>query len=377
MDEIKIKIEDADYDYLVFENNLQISTRIAEIGVQSEKLFFIYDTNIPYSCIDKLISCCKQKSIKLGYSIPESKKNISTLTQIITDLIDKKANRNSLFIIVGGGVLGNVAGLACGMIFRGVRFIHVPSTIMACSDSVLSLKQGINMNNTKNILGMYYAPYAVMVSPELFSSLSIRDIKAGYVELIKNMLIVIPEEIQYFLQSKLDFSNLTYSDINRLISLSTYAKLKLIEHDKNEKSTGLLLEYGHTVGHALEMLFPNDIRHGEGVAVGIMVAADLSVELNYWDSTKINHIMEMFEKIDIFSSLKSIKGLYPNINEDKLRCLLKKDNKRGYIKCGEDEIAMVMLSDFAKPLMCDNQYIIPINVDLVVKKVCEIWKRET
>lgn len=376
MDVINIRIEDANYDYLVFENNLQISSKITEIGAQSEKIFFIYDTNIPYSCIESLTCRCKLKSIVLGYSIPESEKNISTLTRIITDLIENKANRNSLFIIVGGGVLGNVAGLACGMLFRGVRFVHVPSTIMACSDSVLSLKQGINMNNTKNILGMYYAPYSVMVSPELFASLSIRDIKAGYVELIKNMLIVIPEEITSFLQSDIDLTNLTYSDIDRLISLSAYAKLKLIEHDKHEKSMGLLLEYGHTVGHALEMLFPNDIRHGEGVAVGIMVAANLSIEFNYWNPEKRMRIKEMFEKIDIFSSLKCVKDLHPTIDEDRFRCLLKKDNKRGYIKCSEDEIAMIMLSDFAKPFMCDDQYIVPVNVDLVVKKVCEIWERE-
>lgn len=267
MDVINITIEDANYNYLVFENNSQISSKITEMGTQSEKIFFIYDTNIPFSCIESLTCRCKLKSIILGYNIPESEKNISALTKIISDLIENKADRNSLFIIVGGGVLGNVAGLACGMLFRGVRFVHVPSTIMACSDSVLSLKQGINMNNTKNILGMYYAPYSVMVSPELFASLSLRDTKAGYVEFIKNMLIVIPEEISSFLQSNIDLFNLTYSDIGRLISLSAYAKLKLIEHDKYEKSMGLLLEYGHTVGHALEMLFPNDIRHGEGVAV--------------------------------------------------------------------------------------------------------------
>ena len=224
MDVINIKIEDANYDYFVFESNMQISSKISEIGVQSEKIFFIYDTNIPYSCIESLICRCKHKSIILGYSIPESKKNISTLTRIITDLIENNANRNSLFIIVGGGVLGNVVGLACGILFRGVRFVHIPSTIMACSDSVLSLKQGINMNNTKNILGMYYAPYSVIVSPELFASLSLRDTKAGYVEFIKNMLIVIPEEISSFLQSNIDLSNLTYSDIGRLISLSAYAK---------------------------------------------------------------------------------------------------------------------------------------------------------
>lgn len=376
MDVINITIEDANYNYLVFENNSQISSKITEMGTQSEKIFFIYDTNIPFSCIESLTCRCKLKSIILGYNIPESEKNISALTKIISDLIENKADRNSLFIIVGGGVLGNVAGLACGMLFRGVRFVHVPSTIMACSDSVLSLKQGINMNNTKNILGMYYAPYSVMVSPELFASLSLRDTKAGYVEFIKNMLIVIPEEISSFLQSNIDLSNLTYSDIGRLISLSAYAKLKLIEHDKYEKSMGLLLEYGHTVGHALEMLFPNDIRHGEGVAVGMLVAANLSVDLNLGNSEITMRIREMLEKIDIFSSLKPIKELYPTIDENRFRCLLKKDNKRGYIRCSDDEIAMVMLSDFAKPLMCDNQYITPVNVDLVIKKVCEIWERE-
>lgn len=291
-------------------------------------------------------------------------------------MIKNGATRNSIFFIVGGGVLGNIAGLACGMLFRGVKLCHIPSTIMACSDSVLSLKQGINMHNTKNIVGMYYPPYSVMVCPELFHSLSIRDIKAGYVELIKNMLIAIPEEIPTFLDSNLDLSNLSYSDIDALIKLSTRAKLQLIEQDKHEKSKGLLLEYGHTVGHALEMLFPNDIRHGEGVAVGILSAVRLCKKLNYWDDQKTNVVYDLLNKIGIFELLRNVKTMHPGINKKEYRCLLKNDNKRGYINCTEDEIAMVLLTDYAKPLMTGDQYVFSVNVDLVVEVVCEIWEQE-
>lgn len=375
MKSIDIDVEESVYTYYMYESISEISNAIKKISMQYSNSLLIFDSNVPKCIVNKLMGKCdSSKYVLIRYETNESKKTLKAVSTVLDLLLDHKANRNSCVFIVGGGVLGNIAGLACGLLYRGIDFVHIPSTIMACSDSVISLKQGINKNYSKNVVGMYYSPSAVMICPELYSSLELRDVAAGYVEFVKNLMIVIPDEIENFLSSNFNVSNLTYETLEQLVLLSIKAKLKLISRDKYEKKDGVLLEYGHTIGHSLEMLFSGEIRHGEGVAVGMLVAARLSFLMNFLKKEEVGILKLLLEKINEFYYLRRIKRVHPNLDLSELRKLLKKDNKNGYIYCKADEVAMVVLDHLGVPLKTGENFVIPVKLESVLSNIEMVWE---
>ncbi|MEZ3425874.1 MAG: hypothetical protein K1W13_00495 [Lachnospiraceae bacterium] len=374
MKRIEISIEDCKYPYYLFEDIEKLSDYICKFSEQYSNSIVICDLNVPDECVERIFGNKALSFDIIKYEVTESIKNMNTVEDIIDKLLEHKANRKTCVYIVGGGVLGNIVGLACGLLYRGLHFVHIPTTIIACSDSCLSLKQGVNGNVSKNILGMYYGPDAVMSCPELYKSLSLRDVAAGYAEFVKNLIIVIPEEIKVFLEKALDFDDLSYEMLEQLVELSVKAKLKLIEKDKYERKDGVLLEYGHTVGHSLELLLPDDIRHGEGVAIGMLVAALLSNEMNGFTKEEVEQLKLLLSQINIFPYLNDVKRRNLSLDMRRLEMLLKKDNKHGYINCQNDEIAMVIMKHYKESFDTDEMHIIPVKLEKVMVAVKYVWE---
>lgn len=336
--------------------------------------FLIYDPVIHTKFIKaaRLFFEKEKKFFLVPFEVTEYEKNLSGLSRILEILIKAGVNRSSCLLVLGGGTMGNVVGLAAGLLYRGIDFVHIPTTILACSDSVLSLKQGINMLKSKNIIGMYYRPVKIVICPELYNSLPQRDITAGYVEYVKNLIIVLPDQIENFM--KFDFKDATsYGALCSLIKKSIDAKTKLLINDEHERKEGILLEYGHTVGHALEMMYPNVLRHGEGVAFGMLVAGEISNRLGYFTLKEISIQKQLLYKIGVIKNLRRfLKGKI--IQKDRLLYYLNLDNKRGYIECNTQEIAMVIMEKIGKPLFTDDLCIINVPAQLVIECVQDIWE---
>ncbi len=155
-----------------------------------------------------------------------------------------------------------------------------------------------------------------------------------------------------------------------------FTQLKLIVNDEQEKNKGILLEYGHTIGHALEMFFPNEIRHGEGVAVGMLVAAKLSMEMNLFTEEEVATLYAMLKKINVFVFLHKIREAHSNVDIGELASLLKMDNKRGYILCQNDEIAMVIMKHFGQPLQYKKELVVSVKLNYILKWLQRIWEKE-
>ena len=339
-----------------------------------ESYFLVYDPRVLNDVIDKMFYYFKDNNrlVFVPFSISEKDKNFSTLGNLLEQLLNLKITRDSCLLALGGGTLGNMVGLAAGLIFRGINFIHIPTTILACSDSVLSLKQGINLLKSKNVIGMYYPPVKIMISPELFDSLENREITAGYAEYVKNLITIIPNEINNF--DRLNFKEAREFDgLCKLVDKSIEAKEKLLLNDEHEKESGILLEYGHTVGHSLEMMFADLLRHGEGVAFGILVAGLISKKLGYFNDDDLNNQYNLLEKIGMIENLKAFFKDH-EINKLELKEHLLFDNKRGYIACNNDEVAMVIMSSFGKPLLTNRLPIINVKMDSILECVDSIYK---
>lgn len=208
----------------------------------------------------------------------ERHKNWGTLQALCEQLISRGATKDSILVALGGGMVGNVVGLAAAMVFRGIRFVHVPTTLTAQTDSTLSNKQAINGAGGKNQFGVYHAPLFVWSDAAYPRGEPRRQQQSGIVEGIKNVFI--SHDSLAAADEMLDLWAVP-SRWPELMLKIIESKLAIIRKDPSEKEYGLILEYGHTFGHAIEWLSQGKLLHGEAVSIGMCLAAELSHELGH------------------------------------------------------------------------------------------------
>lgn len=298
--------------------------------------------------VQKEISC-EVVSVKVS----EKYKSLKEVELISERLLELGINRKSCIVAVGGGVLGNIAGLVAGLLFRGIKLIHIPTTVMAATDSVLSLKQAVNTRLGKNLLGMFYKPEMIFTDHTSLLSLSKRDYNAGLAELVKNLVSVIPQQIPELYEILNDRVEYTFDEFNLFLDLSIKAKCSLLKRDMYEKKEALVFEYGHTVGHAVEFLSKGEIKHGEGVAFGLMVESEISHELGYLKENEVDIHYKLLEKIGIINQLSNVEAY----TKDEIWNVMRHDNKRGYITENDGSVPMVLLKSLGKCCGEDTNYI--------------------
>lgn len=281
----------------------------------------------------------------------ENFKNLETVSALAIEALDKGIDRSSLIIAFGGGVVGNIAGLLAGLIYRGTRFLHVPTTLIAMHDSVLSLKQAINFDRGKNVLGLYYEPQSILADMEFLSTLEMKEVKSGLVESLKNGLAIIPDQIVELglLVPEILRGGPNSENFLRLLELSIEAKSAVMARDKYERTNALVLEYGHTVGHAIELLHARavpvgqSIAHGEAVGIGMRIAGVIARNRGMSEGDWRAH-----------EELLDLGGVDRHVPIGVRICeipeQLLRDNKRGLIPTGRDEVAMILLEALGKPV---------------------------
>lgn len=228
----------------------------------------------------------------------ESAKTLRSVELLARSLSRAGADRRSLIIAVGGGVVGDVAGFAAASYLRGVSLVHVPTTLVAQTDSAIGGKTGVNIPEGKNLVGAFYAPRLVVVDPLLLRTLPEREFRGGMAEVIKYGVIA-DEKMFAFLEQKLenalarDSAALTY-----LITRSVEIKADVVSKDERESGLREILNFGHTFGHALESVTRyRRYRHGEAVAWGMMAAALLGHEIGVTPAQDASRIVALVRRI--------------------------------------------------------------------------------
>lgn len=250
----------------------------------------------------------KYRCIQL-YNVTEQTKDFNNISTIINSIIGKFNKKNKL-IAIGGGITQDVVGFISSILFRGVEWIFYPTTLLAQGDSCIGGKTSINFNTYKNQLGNFYPPYKVIVCNEFLDTLTKIDIKSGLGEMLHFFLVSSKADYDFFIKNQHDFKKLTTRclDIKR-------SYIEIDEFDKNER---LILNYGHTFGHAIEAVTNNEIAHGIAVSVGMDVANFISYKKGY-----ITY--ELFKRIQ-----KTLSSIYYDVklpNTEQLIIALKKDKK--------------------------------------------------
>lgn len=228
----------------------------------------------------------------------EAHKTIDTCTEIWKILLELGADRNSLMIGLGGGVITDMAGFVASVFKRGIAFVHVPTSLLGMVDAAIGGKNGVNLGNLKNQIGTITLPEMVLIDPRFLNTLPNDQIRSGYAEMLKHGLIFDKE----YWDKLSDIKNIDFSDLEELIMESVAIKLHITSQDLNESGLRKTLNFGHTLGHAIESYFLENpdkmtLLHGEAVAVGMILESYISLQNHLLSETEYQHIKSVLGNI--------------------------------------------------------------------------------
>jgi 3-dehydroquinate synthase len=291
----------------------------------------------------------------------EDAKSLGTVATIFDKLLENEFERSSGIVALGGGVVGDLAGFAAATYMRGIRFVQVPTTLLAQVDSSIGGKTGINYPNAKNLIGAFHQPRLVWTDVFTLSTIPERELRSGLAEIIKYSIIADPEILQLLPEDHISFSNLSVEDLTEIISRCCSIKAKIVEADEKDQGIRSILNYGHTIGHALEsMTRYGYYTHGEAVAIGMTAAARISLAIKATDHETIQSQEAIIKNAGLPTTIDhptSPADILYSLNKDKKR----RDEKVNWIlprRIGEvfmtedvqSEVVLEVLHDMMMPL---------------------------
>ena len=303
---------------------------------------------------------------QMSIAASEVTKNALELSRLLSWAVTSGADRATVIVAMGGGVVGNLVGLVAHLLFRGVRLVHVPTTYMAAFDSVLSMKQAVNIDGTKNCAGAFHLPAAIICDMDSFERLPAREIRSGLAESVKNALIARPEQVDMLWSLEPDPDRFGPVEHRVIWETSLDAKASFLQQDAHEKRGALIFEYGHTVGHAVEAASNGQLRHGEAVAIGLTAAGRVARKLGLIPSDLDEMHQTLLARFGLPRRLPSQLGL------DRVERFLMNDNKRGYLPLAEDSIGMVMLGGHGEVLHTNQLPLIGVERQVVMSTLLEL-----
>lgn len=239
----------------------------------------------------------RQELEKSGFSVVEytfkngeSSKNITTFASILEFLAENKLSRTDIIIALGGGVVGDMAGFCAATYLRGIRFVQIPTTILAACDSSVGGKTAIDLSAGKNLAGAFHQPCSVICDTETFDTLDARQVSCGFAEIIKYGVIC----DEKLFESLYDDNN----DIENILSTCVSIKRDIVERDEKESGDRKLLNLGHTLGHAVEKHSNFSLTHGEAVGIGLAMIAKISENIGVSQSIS-DKLLPILKKYDL------------------------------------------------------------------------------
>ena len=273
------------------------------------KIFILVDENTKIHCLPRISELYQLKSVEIIESKSgENNKSIQSIEKIWNVLSDKGADRSSVLINLGGGLLCDMGGFAASTFKRGMHFINIPTTLLSQVDASVGGKTGFNFSGLKNEIGVFSHPEYVIIDSTFNRTLDKRNILSGWAEMLKHVLIF--DEKDWNNLTKNDIHRIGFKELNQLIARSVSIKNHFVEKDPNEKNIRKALNLGHTFAHAFESLFmkmENPILHGEAVAHGTICELYLSNKLCGFPKDKLNdisiYILKSYHKLTLSKEL--------------------------------------------------------------------------
>ncbi len=365
--EIKFKNKNHSYSILIGKNTINILPKKIKILCPNTKnIALIIDSNVPVKFKRNLKKKLKNYNLLfLSFRSNEKNKSIRIVNYFLNVLLSKNFTRSDLIIAVGGGITGDITGFIASIFKRGISFINIPTTLLAQVDSAIGGKTGVNSNYGKNLIGSFYQPKLVLSDTSFLNSLSKREIICGYAEILKHSIIKDKKFFKWLEKnSKLVLAKKS-NELSYAIKKSCEIKNYFVTKDVNEKNLRMILNFGHTFAHAIEVQnnYSLKITHGEAVLSGIILATKLSVVKKICSSRVLSRIKNIYLKNNLsytfkkYNNQNSINKLIPYLMNDK--------------KNTDDKINFILLKNIGKTAMPNKSKISINNLKRLTKVISQ------
>ncbi|MEM6383000.1 MAG: 3-dehydroquinate synthase [Pseudomonadota bacterium] len=328
---VRVDLGERGYDILIGNGLLNDAGTAISQRAPGTRCLVITDEQVAEDHLSPLLQSLGSSGINHSALIlrpGETTKSWDSLREATEAILSARLERGDLVVALGGGVIGDLAGFAAAIARRGMRFVQIPTSLLAQVDSSVGGKTGINSPLGKNLIGAFHQPLLVLADVATLRTLPARELRAGYAEIVKYGLIDDHDFFEWLERHGPDL--LAGDDALRVeaIARSCAAKARVVAADERESGRRALLNLGHTFGHALEKLNgykADTLVHGEGVAIGMVLAHQFSQFLGHCSGQDVNRVMAHLEAVGLPTQIGSMRGLSPGI--DDLVDAMKQDKK--------------------------------------------------
>ncbi|RDI61914.1 3-dehydroquinate synthase [Microvirga subterranea] len=316
---VPVPLGDRAYDIHVGRGLLgEAGRRIAALGARAAAI--VTDENVGPLYAAALAASLEQNGLRTAtIALPpgEATKSYASLERVCDAVLAAKIERGDLVVALGGGVVGDLAGFAAAVVRRGVRFVQIPTTLLSQVDSSVGGKTGINSRHGKNLVGAFHQPSLVLADTGLLDSLPLREMRAGYAEVVKYGLI---DDPAFFDWCEKNWRGVFAGGPERdeAVAQSCRSKAAVVVRDEREDGDRALLNLGHTFGHALERITRYDsarLVHGEGVAIGLAQAFRFSAALGLCDEADARRVEAHLAAVGLPTRLSQVPGGYGTVDD--------------------------------------------------------------
>lgn len=315
---IKLNLKKRSYNIIVGNNIIELLGKYITKLKLGYDAYIITNPQIKNKYGNLLNKVLKASNFSVRFKIipnKEGAKSIEMSASVIKDLVHYDKRRQIFIIAFGGGVVGDLGGFIASIYKRGVPYIQIPTTLLAQVDSSIGGKTAVDLLEGKNLIGTFYQPRLVFSDVKFLNSLDQRQIRAGLAEVIKYGIIKAPQLFLYLEKRYKNILDLKASSLEYIVERSSHIKAKIVERDeREEKGIRTILNFGHTVGHAIEAAANYRVyNHGEAIALGMLVACDISKMLNLINAVTAQRIESLIKAVGLPTRIQKV-SLYDIIN---------------------------------------------------------------
>lgn len=313
--------------------------------LKNRKLCILTDSTVGSYYLDTVMDIAREytaKAVSYTFEAGEKSKNLDTIEDFYEKLIKEHFDRNDVIAALGGGVTGDMAGFAAATYLRGIRVVQIPSSLVAMVDSSIGGKTGVDFRGYKNMVGSFHQPSAVYINVSMLSTLTDQQYYSGFGEVVKHGLIRDVKYLDYIKDNYNGINSRDLSVLEEIVAGSCNIKRAVVENDPEEKGERAVLNFGHTLGHAIEKLKDFSMLHGECVSAGMAAAAYISMKRGMLSQEEYNGICQVLK--DLKLPVK-IDGL----NAEDIINISKSDKKMDAGK-----IKFILLNGMGNAVICND-----------------------
>lgn len=347
--------EDLSYDIVIGYGLFEQITTYLKTTLNAHSYAIITDTKVERLYGQRLLESMNDASLNaclISFPQGERHKTRETKIYIENEMSKHKLGRDSAIVALGGGVVGDLAGYVAATYTRGIPFVQIPTTIVGCVDSSVGGKTGVDTPYGKNLIGAFYQPKAVLIDIATLETLPREEIRGGLAEVVKYGVIKDKNLFNYLEKYSHKIFSYDTDALTHIIINSCKIKAHVVEEDEKESNLRKILNFGHTIGHALENLSDYSLSHGEAISIGMALEGQIAIDMNHWNVSEHKRLISLLRKIGLPTDIPE------SIDTSKMINVMKLDKKTR-----EGQIEMTLPTSIGQMAHINDIYGIRVDED--------------